>query len=427
MGRESWGVRDRRTRVQASGSVNDGGDRSRRWMNRFEVLDRTGNVDDTQEFVRRSTPVRVERDRVEGQERNVMEEADEGLRGGDARALDEGAMEEGEDRGEQVSRKRTVEERSPDQRENVRVNRARMDEFDLGKMYEEISKKIVEGTKSLIEKAPESFKKELGAGLDLLLEGMKEIMNGVSDKVALERRKREAGEMDIDDKLEKLKDEVNGIKEVNSDVVKETIKDKIKSSEREMERKIKGAMCNLKIMDFDFGGEMQDRVVMVRKVARNLREDVHPDSRAHFDRILRRTRIQILGRRTETRKVRDRMVHTAPILLECQGRQDASELDGILKDSGYFSSFHWPQEIMEFVNEIRDEVRYQGYEERDFFVKVRPEDRNGEIRLRAEVKEKNGGRWQMKAMWACPPANKEMWSMVKDLWKPVIVAKGSRN
>jgi hypothetical protein len=309
----------------------------------------------------------------------------------------------------------------------VRVNRARIDEFDLGKMYEEISKKIVEGTKSLIEKAPESFKKELGAGLDLLLEGMKEIMNGVSDKVALERRKREAGEMDIDDKLEKLKDEVNGIKEVNSDVVKETIKDKIKSSEREMERKIKGAMCNLKIMDFDFGGEMQDRVVMVRKVARNLREDVHPDSRAHFDRILRRTRIQILGRRTETRKVRDRMVHTAPILLECQGRQDASELDGILKDSGYFSSFHWPQEIMEFVNEIRDEVRYQGYEERDFFVKVRPEDRNGEIRLRAEVKEKNGGRWQMKAMWACPPANKEMWSMVKDLWKPVIVAKGSRN
>jgi hypothetical protein len=210
-------------------------------------------------------------------------------------------------------------------------------------------------------------------------------------------------------------------------VVKETIKDKIKSSEREMERKIKGAMSNLKIMDFDFGGEMQDRVIMVRKVARNLREDVHPDSRAHFDRILRRTRIQILGRRTETRTVRDRMVHTAPILLECQGRQDACELDGILKDSGYFSSFHWPQEIMEFVNEIRDEVRYQGYEERDFFVKVRPEDRNGEIRLRAEVKEKNGGRWQMKAMWACPPANKEMWSMVKDLWKPVIVAKSSRN
>jgi hypothetical protein len=59
--------------------------------------------------------------------------------------------------------------------------------------------------------------------------------------------------------------------------------------------------------------------------------------------------------------------------------------------SGYFSSFHWPQEVMGFINEIRDEVRYQGYEERDYFVKVRPEERNGEIRIRADVKEKTGG------------------------------------
>ncbi len=186
MGRESWGVRDRRTRVQSSGAANEGGDRNRRWMNRFEVLDRMGDVDDTQEFERRSTPVRPERVRVEGQERNAMdraEDVDEGLRRDDTRVVDEVVMEEGEDRGEQVSRKRTIEERSPEQRENVRVNRARLDEFDLGKMCEEINKKIVEGTRSLIDKAPDSLKKELGAGLDLLLEGMKEIMNGVSDKV----------------------------------------------------------------------------------------------------------------------------------------------------------------------------------------------------------------------------------------------------
>jgi hypothetical protein len=391
MGRESWGLRDRRTRGQSNRVDSERIDRNRRWMNRFEVLDRTGDVDDTQELVRGSTPVRVERGSTVVQGGN--EGGNEVERGGavDERVVDEVLMDEGNDRGDQVSRKRTVEERLPEQRENVRVNRARLDEFDLGKMCEEINKKIYEGSRTLIDKAPESFKKELGAGLDLLLEGMREIMNGVSDKVALERRKREAGEMDLEDKLDKLKEEVTGIKEFNSDVVKETIKDKIKNSEREMERKVRDAMCNLKLLDFDFGGEMQDRVSMVRKVARNLREDVHPDSRAHFDRILRRTRIQILGRRTEGRKVRDRTVYTVPVLLECQGRNDASDLDNILKDSGYFSSFHWPQEIMEFINEIRDEVRFQGYEERDFFVRVRPEDRNGEIRLRAEVKEKTVG------------------------------------
>jgi hypothetical protein len=363
MGRESWGLRDRRNRGQPSrgdGRGGDRGERNRMWMNRFEVLDRTGEVDDTQEIVNRSTPVRVIRENNGEKEVSGVSGASGGVRESrnetvvNNTVVDEVVMEDGTvgDREEHVSRKRTVEERSPEQGVNVRVNRARLDEFDLGKLCEEINKKIYEGTRVLIDKAPDSYKKELGAGLDLLLEGMRDIMNGVSDKVALERRKREAGEMDIEDKLDKLKEEVNGIKEVNSDVVKETIKDKIRSSEREMEGKVRGAMCNLKILDFDFGGETQDRIAMVRKVARDLREDVHPDSRASFDRILRRTRIQILGRKAEARKNRDRTVYTVPILLECQSRNDASELDNILKDSGYFSSFHWPQEIMEFVNEI---------------------------------------------------------------------------
>jgi hypothetical protein len=320
-----------------------------------------------------------------------------------------------------------VEERSPEQRENVRVNRARIDEFDLGKVFEEINKKLSEGSRALIERAPEGYRKELSAGLEMILDGLKDVMNGVSDKVAFERVKREAGEMMVEDKIGKLVEEVREIKEVSSDVVKETIKDKIKASEREMENKIRSAMCNLKILDFDFGTDMQDRVVMVRKVVRNLREDIHPESRGKFDRILRRTRIQILGRRTESRKTRDRTIYTVPILLECQERNDACELDGILKDSGYFSSFHWPKEVMDFVNEIRDEVRYQGYDEKEYFVKVRPEERNGEVRLRAEVKEKNGGRWQMKAMWACPPACRDMWDNVPNLYRPVVVAKNVRN
>jgi hypothetical protein len=256
---------------------------------------------------------------------------------------------------------------------------------------------------------------------------MRDVMSGVSDKVALERTKREAGEMNVEDKIGKLEEEVKGIKNVNSDVVKETIKDKIRASEKDMETKVRNAMCNLKIQDFDFRAEMHDRMTMVRKVARELREDVHPDNRRQFNNIMRRTRIQILGRKTEARKLRDRTIYTVPVLLECQGRSDASELDNILKDSGYFSGFHWPQEMMGFVNEIRDEVRYQGYEERDYFVKVRPEERNGEVRIRAEVKEKNGGRWQMKAMWACPPANKDMWDHVPGLYKPVVVARNVRD
>ncbi len=396
MGRESWGVRDRRSAGGTGekgrlGKEGERGGRLRGWTNRFEVLDRTGDIDDTDDMIGRSTPVRRERE----EEQVGRDNSGPGTRDGATAVVDETMMENGGREDKQAdtrNRKRTVEDRSPEQRENIRVNRVRLDEFDLGKAFEEISKKMNEGARVLIERAPEGYRKELSAGLELLLGGMRDVMSGVSDKVALERTKWEAGEMDVEDKIGKLEDEVKGIKNVNSDVVKEIIKDKIRASEKDMETKVRSAMCNLKIQDFDFRAEMHDRMTMVRKVARELREDVHPDNRRQFDNIMRRTRIQILGRKTEARKLRDRTIYTVPVLLECQGRSDASELDSILKDSGYFSGFHWPQEMMGFVNEIRDEVRYQGYEERDYFVKVRPEERNGEVRIRAEVKEKKRGK-----------------------------------
>ncbi len=65
MSRESWGVRERRS---AGGTAGKGrlekegerGGRLRGWTNRFEVLDRTGDVDDTDDMMGRSTPVRRE-------------------------------------------------------------------------------------------------------------------------------------------------------------------------------------------------------------------------------------------------------------------------------------------------------------------------------------------------------------------------------
>ena len=166
---------------------------------------------------------------------------------------------------------------------------------------------------------------------------------------------------------------------------------------------------------------------MVRSVARGLRDDIHPDDRNRFDRIMRRTRIQILGKTTEMRRGRDRTVYTVPVLLECQDKVEADDLDSILRKSGYFCSFHWPQEVMEFVNKVRDSVREEGYSERDYFVKIRPEIRAGETRIKAEIKEKNGGRWQMAAVWQCPPMNRELWHMLEGIYKPVVVGRGGRN
>jgi hypothetical protein len=149
MSRESWGLRDRRNRGQPNRGDRRGGDRGERnrmWMNRFEVLDRTGEVDDTQEIVDRSTPVKVSRENDRAQEVNGViggiRENESGIVANNT-IVDEVVMEDqaGGVREEHVRRKRTVEERSPEQGANVRVNRARLDEFDPGSCVKRLTRR----------------------------------------------------------------------------------------------------------------------------------------------------------------------------------------------------------------------------------------------------------------------------------------------
>jgi hypothetical protein len=135
----------------------------------------------------------------------------------------------GEVRGE-ANRKRTLETRSPGTHLDSRVSRLRMDEFELGEIFEEVNKYWREGSKDLIDKAPEGYRQELKSGMDLFLEGMKKIMDGVSDRVTLERRKREAGEMNMEDKLGKIEDKIKDIQRKNDNVMTDNIQDKVKAS-----------------------------------------------------------------------------------------------------------------------------------------------------------------------------------------------------
>jgi hypothetical protein len=159
----------------------------------------------------------------------------------------------------------------------------------------------------------------------------------------------------------------------------------------------------LKLLDIDFGEATEDRVRMVRKVITGLKEDVFPDDRRVYDRVMKRTRVVILGKKTTASNSRGRTVYTVPVLLECQNKADASELDTVLRKAGYFSAFHWPQEMVGFVERAREEVRKMGYRENTHYIRVRPEERGGSVQIRADVKEKNGGKFQAKAVWQCPP------------------------
>jgi hypothetical protein len=352
----------------------------------------------------------------------------EGRKDSTENATEGEGMEVGEGREDGTNRKkRNLDLRSPGQHDGNRVSRQRLDEFDLGDMFGKLSGKMKAGMEEIVVKLPEQYRKEIQEGMEVLMDGLMEMMNGISDRVTVERRKREAGEMDMEDKIGKIKDEIKDIRREKDGVTNEVMMERVRRSEKDMEEKIGVAACNLKLLDFNFGEMTQDRIGMVRTVVRGLRGDVHPDDRYSFDKIVRRTRIQIMGKSTELRKGKDRSIYTVPVLLECQDRVEADDLDAILRRAGYFCSFHWPQEALEFVNLIREEVRKQGFPEQSHYVKVRPEMRSGTIRIRADTKAKNSGRWTLSAVWQCPPLNKEWWGLIEGLYKPVIVGGGRRN
>jgi hypothetical protein len=328
-------------------------------------------------------------------------------------------------RGEQ-GKKRSLEERSPGAGENQRVNRKRMDEFEMGAVFDEIVNKMSRDLDELIGKAPEGFKKELKDGLDIMMEGMKGIMNGVSDGVSGERKAREAEEMRTEVKIEKIAEEVKMMKEVSDGMVSDRIEQRVRGSEKEMEEKVRVACCNLKIMDIDFGEVTEDRRWMVRTAMSTMRADVYPEDRQVHEKIMRRTRVVIMGRKTMATTYKGRSVFTVPVLLECQSKVDAGELDAILRRAGYFSAFHWPQEIMEFVNGVREEVRKMGYKDQTHYVRIRPEEKGGCMQIRADVKEKNGGRFQAKAVWQCPPLNQQLWDGIEGLYEPRMLGGGAR-
>jgi hypothetical protein len=289
------------------------------------------------------------------------------------------------------SRKRNLEERSPGAHDSTRVNRRKVNEFEMGQMFDEIMKKMGKDTDRLIDKAPDVFKRELREGLEIMVDGMKGIMNGVSDGIASERLAREAEEIRTEDKMEMLMEEVKEIKNVNRGMVNDRMEQRVRASEKEMEEKIRVASCSLKLLDFDFGEVSEDRARMVKTEIGKLREDIFPEEKQGYDRIMRRTRIVILGRKTTAVNNRGRTRHTVPILLECQNKSDAGELETTLRKAGYFSAFHWPQEMVQFVEGVREEVRKMGYRENTHYIRVRPEERGGEIQIRADVKEKMGG------------------------------------
>jgi len=320
--------------------------------------------------------------------------------------------------------KRTVQDRSP-QVEEVRQTRRRLNEFDMGEVFIKIGQTMTKRTAEVLARTPDGMKTHLAEGLDALARAVEEIMVAMSDGIKQDRLERDAADKVKEDRIGRLESKLQEVTNITGSLTNNNVKSRIRNSVIEMEKKVEEAGCAVKVLDIDVGKETDDRRDIVRRALDTVRGNAREDNQRWLDDVLRRTRVIVLGRKTTRRTVRDnRTEFSVPILFQCRDRRDAEDLDNILRGAGYYPSFHWPREIMDFLGAVKGEVRKQGFDERDYYFKIRPETRDGKVQIKVEVKQKEGnGRFSLKGVWGCPPLQRQLWDLMPDILQSRLVGR----
>jgi len=192
-----------------------------------------------------------------------------------------------------------------------------------------------------------------------------------------------------------------------------------------MEKKVEESMCGIKVMNIDVGRVTEDKREIVRTTLDTVRSYLKDDDRKWFDSVSRRTRLVILGRGTRRFDRGGVTEFSVPTLFQCQDKRDTDAMEDLLRCAGYHPTVHWPSEMMEFVWGVKDEVKKMGVSDRDHFFKVRAEKREGKVQIKVEVKHKEGGRFVLKGVWACPPLHRYLWDSVPNLYKSKIAERNA--
>jgi hypothetical protein len=303
----------------------------------------------------------------------------------------------------------------------------RLDEFELGEIFTVISKTMVKEIESVVGRTPEDLQKVMKEGLSEIAKAVEDTMSGISDIVRLERKERKDQEKMTEEKLtnfeRKVEDKVQAVNAEVESLRSEVVHIKIGEKVKEMEKKVKSSMNMVKVMDINIGVATDSKATIVREALREVRRCTRKEEVASLNRILTRTRVVVLGRKTEGKQEGGRTVQTVPIVFQCQDRKDAEALERALRIGGFFPTFHWPGEILEFIGRVREEVRKTT---QDRYIRIRPEIVQGTVKIRADTKANVGSTFGMKGIWVCPPLNRELWEEVEGLYSPQVVGKGSR-
>ena len=299
----------------------------------------------------------------------------------------------------------------------VNVEESMRDEFDFGRRMAGISDQLRRSVGAIVDRISgqgldaEGIKAATVEGLRVMMESVEAVMNGMSDAVQSNRIGSERVEREIKTRVQIVEGRTGEV-ENKLEVLKRAKDRQVwKESVQTMTERIALGDRQLKYVNIDYGRATNSRREIVEKTIAYMKEDIDQGDVRRLETIMRRTRFILLGKETVLSTHEDQRIHTIPILLEFRSVNDKVEVEDMLREVGWYPVYHWPRECMEFVKEARFEVRRMGFQEDNYFVKIRPDWKDGSMEIRGEVKENRvGGKFRTVAVWDVPPADVNLWT-----------------
>jgi hypothetical protein len=193
-----------------------------------------------------------------------------------------------------------------------------------------------------------------------------------------------------------------------------------------MEEKVKSAAVQFKVMNLDFGGAYTDRKELHDAARKAMESKVRSDLRAAYDEKIRQATIKVLAAKPIKKQGESGEFWTAPVLVTIEDRETRWQVEDTLRKSKVYPSFHWPREMMDNIKAYRQVVTQMGFEDSEYYVRIRPEQRDGSWRIKADAKSKaedSSGKFFPVAAFDLPPMDPALRSLCDSWLRPIWTSR----
>jgi hypothetical protein len=218
--------------------------------------------------------------------------------------------------------------------------------------------------------------------------------------------------------IRKLREQLDEQSTVVSTVVVTKDKLEVKASSKDMEERLKVATTQFKVMDIDIGKETENRTEILTRGLAAIKDRVRSDMQDEWTRLAEGVDVAPLVRKTTKPTGKD--YYSAPLLFTVQDKNKRWRMEEILRNSKIYPGFHWPQEMMTVLKDYKTVLKDNGVNEDTTYVRIRPVERDGKVKIRADTKNKEGsGKFSTRATWDIPPICPEVRKKACDHLKPI--------